>query len=75
MGLLGKLKSTLNPSEDVENNGEIASDILKDKASTILKQLSGGDAKYVRKLVDNVVTFTGASGGVGVSTKIGRAHV
>lgn len=68
MGLLDKLKSTLNPSEDVENNGEIASDILKDKASTILKQLSGGDAKYVRKLVDNVVTFTGASGGVGVST-------
>lgn len=68
MSLIDKLKSALNPPETTEGEGDVAADILKDKTSAILKQLSGGEAKYSRRLIDNVVVFTGASGGVGTST-------
>ena len=44
--------------------------IINEKTGKFIKEISGGDIRYKSKLVDNVVTFIGASGGVGVTTLI-----
>ena len=50
--------------EDQKNIGKITSE----KAADLIKTLSGGEVKYTKKVIDNVILFTGASGGTGVST-------
>lgn len=47
-----------------ENLGKMTSE----KATSIIKELSGGQAKYKKKLIDNLVCITNASGGAGAST-------
>ena len=44
--------------------GEISSS----KARDLLKTLSGGEIKYTKKVVDNVIVVSGAAGGAGAST-------
>lgn len=57
------LKKGKNPEEQA-NIGKITSD----KARDIIKTLSGGEVHYTKKVVDNVIVMTGASGGTGAST-------
>lgn len=42
--------------------------ITSDKAHDIIKTLSGGEVKYTKKVIDNIIVMTSASGGTGVST-------
>lgn len=48
--------------------GKNISSILNETAETIIKELSGGDIRHKRKLIDNMVSFIGTAGGVGTST-------
>lgn len=44
------------------------SSLTSDKASSLIKKLSGKDAGFSRKLPDNIIAITNASGGAGAST-------
>lgn len=57
-------KNTSPDADDQKNIGKVTSD----KARDIIKTLSGGEVKYTKKLVDNLVVITNASGGAGAST-------
>ena len=50
--------------EDQKNIAKMTSD----KANDIIKSLSGGEIKYTKKVIDNIIMFTGAARGTGVST-------
>lgn len=63
MGLFDKL---LKRDEEAVN----ASKLVSDTAADIIKEMSGERIKPRKKLIDNVFGFTGASGGVGVSTLV-----
>ena len=54
--------------KDVDNEYENIGKVTSDKAVDFIKTLSGGEVKYKKKVIDNVIVFTGASGGTGVST-------
>lgn len=57
------------PKKDTENsNKDNIQSITSSKASQIIKNLSGGEVKYSKKLADNVVVISNASGGTGAST-------
>lgn len=62
MGFLSKL------IEKLDSNGENAADVIQSKSADIIKELSGADIKVPKRMVDNVVVFTSASGGAGAST-------
>lgn len=67
MGLFSrKIRELENKEEEQVNLSKAASD----KAVDVIKELSGKHMKSARKLVDNVVVFTNASGGTGASTLI-----
>lgn len=53
-----------NPNGEQENISKISSD----KAKEIIKTLSGGEIRYTKKVIDNVIIFSGAQGGTGAST-------
>lgn len=53
-------------SDNVENIGKV----ISGNATDIIKRLSGKDVQYSQKIIDNVVVFSGASGGTGVSTLV-----
>lgn len=61
MGLFDKM---LNGGNGDRTVGELAAD----KASDIIKQMSGSDISLDMKIPDNVIMFLGAAGGTGVST-------
>ena len=62
-----------NTDEQPQKN---LSKMTSDKANELLKSLSGGEVKYTKKVIDNVIVFTGASGGTGVSTVMSNvAHM
>lgn len=61
--------SLFSKASEVENQKNIGK-ITSDKANALLKTLSGGEVKYSKKVIDNIITFTGASGGTGVSTVV-----
>ena len=42
--------------------------ITSAKATSIIKNLSGGEVKHTKRLVDNLIVITSASGGAGAST-------
>lgn len=65
--MFSKLFSKKNIKADDENRQSVYK-ITSEKANEILKTLSGGEVKYTKKLVDNLVVMSGASGGTGVST-------
>lgn len=56
--------------EDAGNTQDVKdiNTITSAKASSIIKNLSGGEAKYRKKLADNLIVITSASGGAGAST-------
>ena len=59
----------LGTKGDSESTGN-ASKIVSEAAVNIIKRLSGTDAKRTKKVVDNVITLSSASGGAGASTVI-----
>lgn len=61
MSMLDKL---FKKDTEQENIGKVTTE----KAVDLIKTLSGGEAKYSKKVIDNVIVFTGASGGTGAST-------
>lgn len=42
--------------------------LTSEKASSLLKELSGGKVKHTKKLIDNLVVISSAAGGAGAST-------
>lgn len=73
MGLLDKFKSKqkeiLEINDESSQNEQVTVGKMTYKAAkTILGDLSGGEAVQKRKLIDNVLLFTNASGGTGVTT-------
>ena len=66
MGFFDKKLRQLEEGESKENIANIASD----KAADVIKTLSGKGTSSGRKLVDNLVLFTNASGGTGASTLV-----
>ena len=67
MGLFEKKIKQL----ESDNIGESASNLAKvasDKAVDIIKELSGKQYQAGKKIIDNVLVFTNASGGTGAST-------
>lgn len=56
-----------------EDKQESFGKMSSDKAKEILKTLSGGEVKYTKKVVDNVIAVTNASGGTGASTILANA--
>lgn len=62
--MLDKLFGGKGKADEQENIGKITSD----KAKSLIKQLSGGEVRQSKKIIDNIVVFTNASGGTGAST-------
>lgn len=69
MGILDSLIGKLSSSEAMANSENI-SKVTTDKANSIIKELSGANINKKKKIIDNLVLFTGASGGTGVSTLV-----
>lgn len=67
--MLDKLFGNKARPEDQENIGKITSD----KAKSLIKQLSGGEVKQSKKIIDNIIVFTNACGGSGASTVMANA--
>lgn len=65
MGLLDFLK---NPKKAELNDGKDLNTMTTEKANDLLKQLSGGDITHKKKVIDNLVVVSSASGGAGAST-------
>lgn len=65
MGFLDKI-SKKNKDGNVEN----ISSITSEKAVSLIRSLSGADNRYDKRVIDNVVVFTNASGGTGASTLV-----
>lgn len=65
MGLFDILKSQ---PEQTEVNNRGISKVTSEKATELIKELSGGKVQFSKKLVDNIVVITNASGGAGAST-------
>lgn len=63
MGLFDFVKRT-NESTDGKDFGTFTSE----SATNILKKLSGGKVSHSKKLIDNLITISSASGGAGAST-------
>lgn len=73
MGLFDKLKQKqkelLEVNDNTEQQGQVTvGNITYKTAKTILGDLSGGEVQQKTKLIDNVLLFTNASGGTGVTT-------
>lgn len=64
MSFFDKILSKDNNDEPQKNIGKITTD----KATEIIKTLSGGEAHYTKKVIDNVIVFSNPSGGTGTST-------
>ena len=69
MGIFDSLIGKLSSSEAMANSENI-SKVTADKANSIIKELSGANIDKKKKIIDNLVLFTGASGGTGVSTLV-----
>jgi len=55
---------------------ESISKMASDTANDIIKKLAGGEINHTRKLIDNVIVITSASGGSGASTIVANvAHM
>ncbi len=54
--------------EEEDEKQENIGNITAGKAKELIKTLSGGELKYSKKIIDNVVVFSTASGGAGAST-------
>lgn len=66
MGFLDKVLSRLESTDGNENINKI----INERFAELIRNLSGADVKRSKKVIDNVVVFTGAAGGVGVSTLV-----
>lgn len=66
MGFFGKKIRELENAESQVNLAKATAD----KASDVIKELSGKQAYDNKKVVDNIIVFTNSAGGTGVSTII-----
>ena len=65
MGFIDKLLNKVSVDEEDDN----LSTVVSDKATKLIRELSGGEKEYLKKSIDNVILFTSSSGGgTGVST-------
>lgn len=64
MAIFDSLFNKNNTEEQQKNIGKMTSD----KAHDLIKTLAGGEVTYTKKVIDNIIVMTGASGGTGVST-------
>lgn len=72
MSIINKLKNKIINDNSQENIGKIASET----AVSLIKQMSGTDVQRTKRVIDNVVVMTGASGGTGASTLVSNvAHI
>lgn len=67
MGLLDRFKTKRGSDTDKESP-ENVSKAASEAAVSIIKRLSGHNAKRTKKVIDNVITISNASGGAGAST-------
>ena len=67
MSILDKLKGKINNISSTGGNVNMVT-AVGETAADIIKRLSGGEVRHERKLIENVVLFTGAAGGTGAST-------
>lgn len=65
-----RISDIFNKKLDEESNVKSIGKITTDKASEIVRELSGGKLRQNKLLIDNIVVFVGASGGTGTSTLI-----
>lgn len=67
---MGLFSSKKKNEDDESEQKEITNiqNITSSKAKSIIKSLSGGEVKYSKRVVDNVIVVTNASGGAGAST-------
>ena len=59
-------------ADDYADSTVNLSKVASDKAVDVIKQLSGKDYDNGKKVIENVIVFTNASGGTGASTIIGN---
>lgn len=64
MGLLDFMKKP----KAGDNNTKDFNSITSEKANDLLKQLSGGKVQYRKRVIDNIIVVSSASGGAGAST-------
>ena len=64
MGLLDFMKKP----KAGDNNTNDFNSITSEKANDLLKQLSGGKVQYRKRVIDNIIVVSSASGGAGAST-------
>jgi MinD-like ATPase involved in chromosome partitioning or flagellar assembly len=67
MGIFSKKIREIEREETTENQVNLAK-ATSDKAVDVIKELSGKGTSKGKKLVDNVIVFTNASGGTGATT-------
>lgn len=67
MSIFGKKIREIENSE-IDENAVNLSKATSDKAANVIKELSGKDSTTGKKLIDNLIVFTNASGGTGAST-------
>jgi MinD-like ATPase involved in chromosome partitioning or flagellar assembly len=67
MGFFNRKIAQLEQAEE-QANSENINKIASDKAVDIIKELSGAKQESKKKMLDNLIVFTSASGGTGVST-------
>lgn len=66
MSLLDSIINKVSQSDT--NVDESVSKIAADKATGLIKELSGSEITSTKKIIDNLILFTNASGGTGAST-------
>lgn len=64
MGLLDFMKKP----KAGDNNTKDFNSVTSEKANDLLKQLSGGKVQYRKRVIDNIIVVSSASGGAGAST-------
>ena len=66
---MGLIKKRIRQIDNAEVDTQVnLAKATSDKASVLIKQLSGKDELDLKKVPDNIIVFTNASGGTGVST-------
>ena len=70
MGLIKKVNKRIQDQTQSEAPAKTIGKITSDTAASLIKELSGGEVRYSKKLIDNIIVFSNASGGTGASTLV-----
>lgn len=68
MGLFDKIQAMTKPDGAIDKGGKNVGEITAQTAADFIKNLSGSDIIQTRKLIDNILVFSSASGGAGATT-------